>query len=893
MLGCDWELDMVERTVIIRVDDDITLDKKTILGLADREGKFRTSDVEIQVEQRNLTEVKRTQLYTERFDFICKGAKYLLANLRPNYPKPSEKQALSNYISEMQKAYNQALASSLDSTAEYENLIHRYSRMIVAAISVQLNVSISVATKWLSKSEEYCLLTQPRPNIITLKKLKTVKGDYYVVQKEEQLPPFSDAQLTDLLDIATQAELLPSWYALMDPFEQKLLRGALEGLTTKEQISDRLINLSSRHRTIPGDANFRYHLFDLFDSDGTFLMGEKRPASSMISSRDIKNFDQEIRDEFTVENLQHIMTECIESNIEERIQEAIVDHLVDGDLANGTEINVVVPILVQTLISPLIPEYFQPDKKLILDKESGIEQAAYETVRQVDCVNKAGKKISITAKVTAEICSTNHPLNLSNLLEFTRPSDEQCLTFVKTVSSFLAHNDKHPKYHEIAELLDAYKMLLGIVGETEVLGVGGYYHSMAADTNKRELFLSSLEQLMFSRMKGVPYGSCVSAKDRKSLEFIHTDAIQIYHSIYNEWPSYGDTADSDRRIRFVDIFASLFTSRHHQVSAALNAPGSEGIKTPNMYLPADIIEAITNISRSKDPAETNPILAEDDRASLNELKHIIKPKAYSDYKWGGEFRKAAARGLKSVEGRLPQEARTLTTPRPSTQKPEVAFYTAQSLELIKLISQAQSRELQKFWNERTFFKSRPTVVVDIFSSVISSITGYHLSYHRPDGVKDIGDCFDDALDTEEQLTAVFNILSPRIGPSYWRYSETADFYFKIQQLFFSSDSPQTVRSAYKELLSFYNKVSCLPKAEQIYHGEDEPLEDDTPRMAPLETSKIELAGLLQQMRISREESRSETNSAQLLPKKSIFADTSTAEAQASKETHATDFGPAI
>lgn len=112
-------------------------------------------------------------------------------------------------------------------------------------------------------------------------------------------------------------------------------------------------------------------------------------------------------------------------------------------------------------------------------------------------------------------------------------------------------------------------------------------------------------------------GSCVSGKDRKAIEIIHTDAMLIYKERYeNKWPSFCEL-DPSKRKNFVNIVVSLYLSRHQQELAGQNAPGSEGIKTPDTYFPKDICDEIQRRLGDK-------ILQYDDRlASDNEVKTIL------------------------------------------------------------------------------------------------------------------------------------------------------------------------------------------------------------------------------------------------------------------------------
>ncbi|MBA4697478.1 MAG: hypothetical protein H2069_08860 [Legionella sp.] len=159
---------------------------------------------------------------------------------------------------------------------------------------------------------------------------------------------------------------------------------------------------------------------------------------------------------------------------------------------------------------------------------------------------------------------------------------------------------------DLAILLDEYNDVLS-------LSYGG---SIFYDAHGRELFLSSLEHLIITHLGGSSYGSCVSGKDRKGLETLHTDAMLIYREKYGLWPRFSDA--NEQRNNFVNLVSLLYVSRHAHEHAGQNVPGADGIKTPDNYWPADIANTIRTMAGSD-------ILSIDDRlASNNELGHLEK-----------------------------------------------------------------------------------------------------------------------------------------------------------------------------------------------------------------------------------------------------------------------------
>lgn len=144
----------------------------------------------------------------------------------------------------------------------------------------------------------------------------------------------------------------------------------------------------------------------------------------------------------------------------------------------------------------------------------------------------------------------------------------------------------------------------------------GYGTATVFDVNGRELCLASLENLLNLQMDGLSYGSCVSGKDRKAVEILHTDAIRLFREKFGFWPRFN--VNDPKRADFVAIFAELYATHHAHIHAGQNAPGSDGIKTPATYLPNDICEKICSL------LGPNALSGDDRRASNNELKYVNK-----------------------------------------------------------------------------------------------------------------------------------------------------------------------------------------------------------------------------------------------------------------------------
>lgn len=401
----------------------------------------------------------------------------------------------------------------------------------------------------------------------------------------------------------------PEWYRRMDPLEKVFLDDAMAPANAPEDL-DRVFHcLSSKHRSLPVPANHTTRHMLLLDNEGNILVDRKSRKSSMVSSRDVRKQSQAIRDFHTVENIYQILF----ADIDKTLQRYAAKNNIE--LVDGCEITL--PYLIQTLISPMsdgaiigaaVNTFIDlPDKALYEDKLRAIDIIkAQLSNKPLQIAIKNAAEESITVSLKLDFISTNHPQNSAKLFSGTGYDDEGCLHFIDVVK---AHLERVPD-EVTAQLLDHY--------EHDVLKCKYIFNANWSDPNGRELFLSSLEQNITQRIGGLPYGSCVSAKDRKSLELIHSDSCEIYKALYGDYPKYTDKDEA--RARFVEIFAHLYLTRHVSYNAAQNANGCDGIKTPNMYLPKDIQLAIKALQQSR----LTPLKDDDTLASNNEIHDIVK-----------------------------------------------------------------------------------------------------------------------------------------------------------------------------------------------------------------------------------------------------------------------------
>ncbi len=398
-------------------------------------------------------------------------------------------------------------------------------------------------------------------------------NDFQLFLEQKRMDPSFAAELSMVLE-------LPSWYLFLSEAEHYFLKHVISHAQTLEAS---VSFLSSRHRSLPAPANFASHQLIRLCADGTSIpLSEKRYRSSHIASRDVLKLPTAVQ------------TRHSDFNLREVLRYARPEQ----------------EILFQTLVSP-VPEmdkFGLPD--LQLDKEAH---------------NAIGR-----SSLAPRIAINNHPYNKAKYLLFTQADNANSMALIEKTNKYIerlsrdieasqlqsakdadeSHIAKNNKLvlqrYALVELVTHYNALLNSASGSATL----------LDVNGRELFLSSLEQLLMLQQEGYCYGSCVSGKDRKAIELMHTDACLIYKERYHAWPKFTDT--EKERDKFAIIVADLYLSRHHQVLAGQNAPGAAGIKTPSNYLPSDICKMIERRRKGEN------ILENDDKlATYNEVKAIF------------------------------------------------------------------------------------------------------------------------------------------------------------------------------------------------------------------------------------------------------------------------------
>ncbi len=710
-------------------------------------------------------------IYKERVHHVCQGALWYLDKLFEefNHKTPYNKAVIKKLVEQTESEACADLAALEDHAGveQYQKILYSRVCTMAQACALWFGVTPDEMQQRLAKGEEYFLLHRKRSDIATLSQM-TIDGEiHYLLQAEQQLPALSKKLIDDYWNIIIQSEEdRPDWFKNMVGWERRLLLDILATAESKEAIPKLIPVISSKLRTIPGLPNFRQHRMVLFNTDFEVIFTDKRPASSMVSTRKVT--DKLVRQYHTEQNLLHI----VDATIDESLTRWLKAH--PDAQGSEDEITVNLPFLVQTLISPIrkIDTIIKKlkDHQLNEDKLAAIEKLKRQFpqgfVRKIRFQDR-----DYTFKVKLNWLSTNHPLNYANKVFFTTATDKHCVAFKQYVSQAL---EAEPN-QEVSALLEEYESLLAQDSSVRAL----------LGERTRELFLSSLEQLMAVRLNGIAYGSCVSGKDRKACELMHTDACEIYFKKYHRWPSYNDVGR--QREQFVEIFVQIYLTQHHDKSAALNAPGASAIKTPQVYLAVDIVTAIGKKLRQPYWYDTSDAVA-----SNNELHSIIASGRglitgfIKDY-WHPFVQKAKTM-LQTCAMMVKQSRQQAKLPKLADEKG-----VRQCLQYVMDIIRAK-----KFWHNNTTYK-------------FSASTFFR--YEKPDGITELVNYYSASGATEsaaQQLNDLYDIIRSRgQGSKLKRYPLTYQFYQLIKDLYTNADKRDQIDLVKRQLFNFY-KSKVLP-----------------------------------------------------------------------------------
>lgn len=332
---------------------------------------------------------------------------------------------------------------------------------------------------------------------------------------------------------------IPQWYWVLPEHQQYFLGYALK---SKETVEEAVSFLPSRERTVPLTANLARHSAYIATASGELrLLYAPKYRSSHIATRDGAELKWP----------EAVLRRHYKSNLKRVMADATSEQLA----------------LMQTLVSPVGSVYL-PGQSLL-------------SAMLPDYILDQMASTAIADRIIAPlVVKTNHPLNKAKLFLYTTVNDSAIIMFLEALKEYAHREGAQINLPAFKELLKNYMTALNSpMGSATIRDYVG-----------RELWLSSVEHLLIHIVNGYSYGSCVSGKDRKAIEIIHTDAMFLYKEKYGVWPQFTDVGKG--RANFVSIVAELYLTRHQHEHAGQNAPGSEGLKTPAGYFPPDIVAEI-------------------------------------------------------------------------------------------------------------------------------------------------------------------------------------------------------------------------------------------------------------------------------------------------------------
>jgi len=140
-----------------------------------------------------------------------------------------------------------------------------------------------------------------------------------------------------------------------------------------------------------------------------------------------------------------------------------------------------------------------------------------------------------------------------------------------------------------------------------------------------EAFKTAYACILVETMGGAVSTNCKSGKDRTGLDEIYRAAMLLYFYRYKKLPGFDD-AGQDRQ-NFIKIFAQIFNTMKTQEAAAMNTPGSFGLKDSALVLCDDISQYLgKSYQYSNQRADMNKsqLLEKDEMAQKSETRKLNK-----------------------------------------------------------------------------------------------------------------------------------------------------------------------------------------------------------------------------------------------------------------------------
>lgn len=554
--------------------------------------------------------------YHARVQAIANGVKFLLdSNFFPAFKFPDQ---LNSYIAAITADCIKHIDSLKTNDIQLlQTILADYVGIITKTLATEFKQTEGEIKEYLSSAEELVLALETKPALCTVTKLPGAEAEF-IATIDRPLDPFTNTDLIQELKSIKKNDgtTLPRWFSELSTYQQHIIKFFLTKIDLDHDLGTRINSISSKFRFMPIPSNYGIHtlithLVEYGNSRAKTTVYTPEIRSAHTASRDV--------DDLPIRIKQLHATRNIETEIEEAIKRKQIEITQNAALQQSGVTRLVIPVLYQTLITPVL----NPDSSLEHQRTIAMQELCYKMQQK--------KYTAGNIELVFDFVVTNHALNYGKYFCFTTPGSQSGKEATR-LFGVIADHLYAPTKPEKIRLLEAVKEKLNSLLPDYTTLFSSY----------RELYLTSLEQLSSDAYDGISIGSCVSGKDRKAIEIIHTNAMKVFFAIHGKLPPMSITCAEDEEATrlFQLIFRDLFGYLQQQTAAETNAPGSCGIKTPWIYLPQHLINAINEWYAERDVANSpyencknRDMLVESDRlATNNELTKINSGKVSSELK---------------------------------------------------------------------------------------------------------------------------------------------------------------------------------------------------------------------------------------------------------------------
>lgn len=593
---------------------------------------------------------------------------------------------LDDYIDENQQKYLKAI-DNLQTFEDCEEQLIAWMKHLDCVVMQVFAMDSIQFKKWMGIADNYVVAGTQKPILMTVtQNERHDQMKQYYVQIDTPLSPFSESIAKEYANARTTPAGMffahaPEWYREMDVDERLFFDFHMRELLDEKsgvklsKIAQRIPAISSKDRTKGGVANYFEHRFVVYDGQTQLVYASpSRYRSSIVASRDINVKNSSLRLNIASNNYLRIIkrgyADIISCFIKEHhgITSENIEHLIKR-LENA-------PILLQTLISPIAAaSSFIPDPDLYNDKLRAIKQIKNKGIGISFTVDGKPVHCDIDPKnifetnhsqnIARKVLSTNGYFNVSDTGEQLNKLADYAVKHLELIQdklkvlkveidklqtqkedmvrrrSYLHYPDNScPTIENLTteiNKLERVKLKLERRLNTlqaarlelvELLTPTADYADQARG-RRRELHLAGLEEYIMGLLPdAISHGSCVSGKDRKGLETIYVDAMHLYWIRCGKIPKLNDNASD--RTRFCKIYAELYATYHQHICAGLNAPGADGIKTIDDYLPEDILNEIFALTSKIESRLSDQLANNNDLKELNYTSLVDGSKERAD-----------------------------------------------------------------------------------------------------------------------------------------------------------------------------------------------------------------------------------------------------------------------